>query len=106
MAASVLVDTDVLIDFLRGYPKAVTFVKTRSAQIILSSIVVAELYAGVKGEEELATLDKSFPCFASYRCPEHLHEKAACIKETTQNPMALAWPMLSSPRRLSLKMRI
>jgi len=57
MTKPVLVDTDVMIDYLRGYPKAVTFVKTRSDRIILSSIVVAELYAGVKGEAELATLD-------------------------------------------------
>ena len=57
MAGSILLDTDVLVDFLRGHKKAVAFVNTHSARIILSSIVVAELYAGVKGDAEQAALE-------------------------------------------------
>jgi len=57
MAGSILLDTDILVDFLRGHTKAVAFVNTHSARIILSSIVVAELYAGVKGDDEQAALD-------------------------------------------------
>ena len=57
MARSILLDTDVLVDFLRGYNKAVAFVNTHSARIILSSVVVAELYAGVKGDAEQAALE-------------------------------------------------
>ncbi len=56
MAGSYLLDTDVLVDFLRGHKKAVAFVNTYSARIILSSIVLAELYAGVKGDAEKAAL--------------------------------------------------
>ena len=56
MAGSYLLDTDVLVDFLLGHKKAVAFVNTCSARIILSSIVVAELYAGVKGNAEQAAL--------------------------------------------------
>ncbi len=57
MAKSFLLDTDVLVDFLRGYSKAVAFVNAQSSRIILSSIVVAELYAGVKGDAEQAALE-------------------------------------------------
>ncbi len=57
MGGSILLDTDVLVDFLRGHRKAVAFVKAHSAQIILSSIVVAELYSGVKGDAEQAALE-------------------------------------------------
>lgn len=57
MSNTLLVDTDILIDFLRGYNKAVSFIKKFSSQIILSPIVAAELYAGVKGTNELAVLD-------------------------------------------------
>lgn len=57
MADSFLLDTDVLIDFLRGYSTAVDFVTTNSHKILLSTIVVAELYAGVKGSSELTALD-------------------------------------------------
>jgi predicted nucleic acid-binding protein len=58
MAGSILLlDTDVLVDFLRGHSEAVAFVNAHSARIILSSIVVAELYAGVRGDREQAVLE-------------------------------------------------
>ena len=52
-----LFDTDVMVDFLRGHPKAVALVKSHASAVSLSSIVVAELYAGVKGDLELSILD-------------------------------------------------
>ncbi len=58
MTKHILVDTDVMVDFLRGHPKAVALVQAQSSRIILSSIVAAELYAGVRGDEELSTLDR------------------------------------------------
>ncbi|HHP7236338.1 MAG TPA: type II toxin-antitoxin system VapC family toxin [Desulfobacterales bacterium] len=63
MHRSVLVDTDVLADFLRGHGKAVAFVNEHADRIILSSIVVAELYAGVKGDEEQVALDRFVSIF-------------------------------------------
>lgn len=57
MTKPVLVDTDVMVDFLRGHLKAVALVQAQSARIILSSIVAAELYAGVRGDDELNKLD-------------------------------------------------
>ena len=63
MAGSILLDTDVLVDFFRGHSKAVAFVNSRSARIILSSIVVAELYAGVKGDAEQAALENFVSLF-------------------------------------------
>ena len=63
MPKPVLIDTDVMIDFLRGHPKAVALVKKHSSQIILSSIVTAELYAGVRGDEQLDTLDNLVSLF-------------------------------------------
>ena len=58
-----LLDTDVLIDFFRGYSKAVALVKKYNARIILSSIVVSELFAGVKGDIEEATLQNFVSLF-------------------------------------------
>ena len=49
MSKPILVDTDVLIDFLRGYEEAMSLVAVNSERIVVSSIVVAELYAGVRG---------------------------------------------------------
>lgn len=63
MQKPVLVDTDIMVDYLRGHPKAVALVRRFSKQIVLPSIVAAELYAGVKGEEELAALDRFVDLF-------------------------------------------
>ena len=63
MARPILLDTDVLIDFFRGNEKAEAFINTYNARIILSSIVVAELYAGVKGDAEQDTLQEFVSLF-------------------------------------------
>ena len=58
-----LLDTDIMVDFLRGYAPAVDFVKTHADRAILSAITVAELWAGAKGqreEEELESLARVF----------------------------------------------
>jgi predicted nucleic acid-binding protein len=57
MNANILVDTDVMIDYLRGQDKAVALIKRQAERIILSSIVVAELYAGVREDAEREILD-------------------------------------------------
>jgi predicted nucleic acid-binding protein len=51
MTPKFLIDTDVLVDFLRGFPLAIEYIKTHSEDIIISAISVAELYAGVKDSE-------------------------------------------------------
>ena len=63
MALLFLLDTDVLVEFLRGCSKAVTFVNENSHRIILSSIVIAELYAGVRGDTEKTVLENFVSLF-------------------------------------------
>jgi predicted nucleic acid-binding protein len=63
MAEPILLDTDILVDFFRGYDKAITFVNAHSARIILSSIVIAELFAGVKEDAEQAALENFISLF-------------------------------------------
>ena len=66
MSKPILVDTDILIDFLRGREQAVSFINLESDRIILSSIVVAELYAGArggKGDTEQNTLERFLSMF-------------------------------------------
>ena len=58
MDKAILVDTDVMVDYLRGRDAAVALVKGHADRILLSAIVVAELYAGVKGEQEQGVLDE------------------------------------------------
>ena len=50
-----LVDTDVLIDFLRGLPEARDFVRDLPCDAAISAITVAELHVGVRdGVERIA----------------------------------------------------
>ena len=58
-----LVDTDVLIDYLRGEEKTVNYVKKHAREITLSVISAAELYAGVRENAERKELDEFIGLF-------------------------------------------
>lgn len=55
-AREALVDTDVWIDFLRGHPQAVRFVKNLPDQVAISAVSVAELHVGVREGAERQAL--------------------------------------------------
>jgi predicted nucleic acid-binding protein len=57
MAAAFLVDTDVLVDYLRDQPGAVAWLENLAQAPLISAITVAELYAGVRDGQERSTLD-------------------------------------------------
>ena len=52
-----LFDTDVIIDYLRGYREAVNFFQSFDDDFNVSAITIAELYSGVKDEEEKKELE-------------------------------------------------
>ncbi len=55
----VLLDTDIMIDLLRGYPPALDFLDSRGEnEILLPGFVVMELVQGCKNKIELKKLDK------------------------------------------------
>jgi predicted nucleic acid-binding protein len=54
--SSMLIDTDVLIDFLRGLEQAKNFVASLPEQVFISAITVAELHVGVRNGKERAAL--------------------------------------------------
>jgi len=56
---SILIDTDVLINFLRGREKARDFLASviGEADLCCSVISVAEIHAGVKGHEQARTAE-------------------------------------------------
>ncbi len=63
MKKPILLDTDVLVDFLRGRPAAVAYMKAHADRIILSSLVAAELYAGARNDDERLRLDEFLAMF-------------------------------------------
>ncbi|WP_129678354.1 type II toxin-antitoxin system VapC family toxin [Candidatus Chloroploca sp. Khr17] len=61
--APVLIDTDVLIDYLRDKQEAVAYVDNLTVPLFLSVINVAELYAGVRDGAERTKLDAFINAF-------------------------------------------
>lgn len=78
MPKPVVVDTDVLVDFFRGYSKAVDLVNAHVAQIILSPIVVAELYAMAREGSEQEALGNFISLFRVAPVTAEI-AKAACL---------------------------
>lgn len=56
MSERLLLDTDVLIDYLRGQAQAVAYLEERTETLLVSAITVAELFAGVRGGKERTAL--------------------------------------------------
>lgn len=54
--SGVLLDTNVLIDYLRGVPKAVEYLEMTAGDMSISALTVAELHAGARGEAERVAL--------------------------------------------------
>lgn len=52
MSVPCLVDTNVLIDYLRGRAEAVACLERLKGPVLISAMTVAELYVGVRNEEE------------------------------------------------------
>jgi predicted nucleic acid-binding protein len=63
MATQLLIDTDVLIDYLRDYPDAVSYVEAQQERLLISVVTVAELYAGVREGEERSRLERFLRAF-------------------------------------------
>jgi predicted nucleic acid-binding protein len=53
-----LLDTDVLIDFLRGQPQVVQLLEDTDCEFHVSAVSVAELYVGVRDGREREVLDQ------------------------------------------------
>jgi len=56
--SQLLLDTNVIIDHLRGNPKAVAFLNGLTTSPLTSVIVVAELFAGVREGAERVQLER------------------------------------------------
>jgi predicted nucleic acid-binding protein len=55
-----LIDTDVIIDLLRGIPEAINFMENvmTHSECFISPITIAELYGGVREGKERGILDR------------------------------------------------
>ena len=60
---SALLDSDVLIDYLRGQADAVTLLETELTEACISAVSVAELYQGVREGRERSQLTELIAAF-------------------------------------------
>ena len=58
-----VIDTDVLIDYLRDQPQAVAFLESSDQPLAVSVVTVAELYVGVREGTERRRLDAFVSAF-------------------------------------------
>lgn len=58
MTSPLLLHTDVLIDYLHGWPDAVAFLKKTRRSLCVSAVTVAELHVGVREGPERQVLDR------------------------------------------------
>lgn len=63
MATRLLLDTDVIIDYLRDQEDAVQYLENRSEILLISTIAVAELYSGLRDEPEREALETFLKAF-------------------------------------------
>lgn len=63
MNERLLIDTDVLIDYLRANSQSVDFLENLTQLLLISSISVAELYAGVREGKERTALNNFISVF-------------------------------------------
>ncbi len=63
MAEVLLIDTDVIIDYLRGHPDAIAYVESLASPVLICAVTVAELYAGVREGEERRALEAFLSAF-------------------------------------------
>ncbi len=75
-----LLDTDVWIDYLRGCPEAVSYIDAQAESIILSTVVAAELYAGVRDDEDMARLDEFLSQFRAVPVTTEIARSAGLFK--------------------------
>ncbi len=58
-----LIDTDVLIEYLRGSDQAAEFLEELEGDLLISATTVAELFSAARGSDELDALDQFILAF-------------------------------------------
>lgn len=76
-----MIDTDVLIEYLRGSDRAAKFLEGLEGDLIISAVSVAEVFSGVKGSEEMNALDQFMLAFQTIPIDDRLARQAGLIRQ-------------------------
>lgn len=63
MTARRLLDTDVVVEYLRGREPAVAYLEGLDGELLLSVVTIGELYAGLRDDVERQALERFFAAF-------------------------------------------
>lgn len=74
-----ILDTDILIDVLRGDADAILFLQTKSQQfqVAISAVTQMELIVGCRNKAELQALERFLQRFQLLKVTETISDKAA-----------------------------
>ena len=75
-----LVDTDILIDYLRGHPEAGAFLESRFEEVSISAVSVAELYQGVREGRERTLLARMVSVLTVLPLTTEIAERAGLFR--------------------------
>ena len=76
MRKPLLLDSDVLIDYLRSRSEAVAYLEAMTSAPLLSVVVIAELFSGVRDGEERTRLEALVASARVLLVDEHISTQA------------------------------
>ena len=79
MSDTLLIDTDILIDYLRDYQPAVEWLEALTVDLKLSAINVAEIYSGMR-ESERPKIETLLECFTIIPLDAALAESGGLLR--------------------------
>lgn len=82
-----LVDTDILIDYLRGRIQAITFLERNIDRLHISAVTVAELYQGVREGDERAKLAMTLSALTVLPLTEEIAASAGLLRRDNRAAM-------------------
>ena len=80
MTEHFLLDTNILVEYLRGRYKAAQYLENLKGYLFISSISVAELFVGLKTEEEQSRLEQFLISFQVIPVDEKIAKVGGLIR--------------------------
>jgi hypothetical protein len=77
----IMVDTDVMVDLLQGKPPAIAWFAANRQQIVLSTLVVLELFNGCRDKRELNFVQSTLQHVKTAWLSKHHAEEARSVFE-------------------------
>ena len=80
MKTGLLIDTDVLVDYLAGVRQAAEFLEYRKDDLAVSVLTISEILTGVRNEAELDAVETMLGAFVSLPIDGTVARRAAVLK--------------------------